>query len=91
MSARKVRTTLAISASLLEAVDAAVREGRVDSRNELVEAALRHELRALRRAAIDAEFSRMATDHPYQQEALQVAEELEPASWEALRLAEDES
>jgi metal-responsive CopG/Arc/MetJ family transcriptional regulator len=91
MTARTVRTTVAISASLLEAVDAAVREGKVDSRNEFVETALRHELAALRRAAIDAEFSHMATDRSHQREATQIAEELEFASWDALRTAEGDT
>ena len=59
--------------------------------SESSEIVTRQELRALRRAAIDAEFSRMATDCAYQEETCQIAEELEPASWEALRIAEDNS
>lgn len=77
MAARKVRTTVALSADLLEAVDAAVREGKVDSRNEFLETALRHELSAYRRAAIDAAFSQMAVDRAYRREAVEIAEELE--------------
>jgi metal-responsive CopG/Arc/MetJ family transcriptional regulator len=40
----RVRTTVALSADLLEAVDTAVQEGKADSRNEFLEVALRHEL-----------------------------------------------
>lgn len=88
MRARKVRTTMAISADLLEAIDAVVREGKVDNRNEFLETALRNELSALRRAAIDTAFAQMANDRAYQREAACIAEELESAGWEALRLAE---
>lgn len=88
MSARKVRTTVALSADLLEAVDAVVREGKMDSRNEFLETALRNELSARRRAAIDAAFSHMANDSAYQQEAVEISGEFESADREALRLAE---
>lgn len=85
MPTRKVRTTVALSVDLLEAVDAVVREGRVDSRNEFLETALRNELSTRRRAAIDAAFTQMATDRDYGREALEIAEEFESADWEALR------
>lgn len=85
MPARKVRTTVALSLDLLEAVDAAVREGNVESRNEFLELALRHELAARRRAAIDAAFTQMATDRDYRREAVDIAGEFESADWEALR------
>lgn len=88
MPVRKVRTTVALSADLLEAVDAAVRAGRVDSRDEFLDTALRNELLAHRRASISGAFAAMATDHSYQREALDVAEEFEAADWEALRLSE---
>ena len=42
---------------------------------------LRNQLAACRRAAIDAEFSEMASDHSYQREAMQVVE----ADWEAFQ------
>lgn len=88
MAERRVRTTVTIPADLLEAVDDAVREGAVDSRNEFLASALRRELSARRRAAIDAAFAEMAGDGAYRREAEEIAEELAPASWEALRLAE---
>jgi metal-responsive CopG/Arc/MetJ family transcriptional regulator len=91
MNGRKVRTTVALAADLLEAVDAAVQEGEVDSRNEFLETALRNELLARRRAVIDAEFAQMAVDHGYRQEALEVAGEFEVSDWEAFSTAEGAS
>jgi metal-responsive CopG/Arc/MetJ family transcriptional regulator len=88
MTARKVRTTVALSVDLLEAVDAAVQEGKVDSRNEFLETALRNELSARRRAFIDAAFTSMSSDSAYQREAVEIAEEFESADWETLRSAE---
>jgi metal-responsive CopG/Arc/MetJ family transcriptional regulator len=91
MSARKVRTTVALSADLLEAMDSVIREGKVDSRNEFLERALRNELSARRRAEIDAAFTHMAQDLSYRQEAVEIDEEFESADWEAFRSAEDAS
>jgi metal-responsive CopG/Arc/MetJ family transcriptional regulator len=91
MAARKVRTTVALSEDLLEAMDSAVREGKVDSRNEFLETALRHELAAHRRAELDAAFTHMADDPIYLREAVEIAEEFGSADWEALRLAEGDS
>ncbi|HEX9967825.1 MAG TPA: hypothetical protein VGB06_07755 [Solirubrobacterales bacterium] len=82
---------MAISSDLLDAVDDVVREGKVDSRNEFLETALRNELSALRRADIDAVFQQMADDRTYQREAAGIAEELESASWEAWRSVEGDS
>ncbi len=80
-----VRTTLALPADLLAAVDRAVREGRARSRNELVAVALARELAAQERAELDAAFAGMAEDSEYQAEARAVAAEFAPADWEALR------
>ncbi len=91
MPAKRVRTTVAISADLLEAVDEAVREGKMDSRNEFLETALRKELSALHRAAIDAAFVEMAHDRAYQRESAEIDEEFALAGWEALRSAEGDS
>ena len=88
MSPRVVRTTLTLPADLLAAVDQAVREGRARSRNELVAGALRHELSAQERLAIDAAFAAMADDPAYKAEARAIAAEFAPADWEALRRAE---
>lgn len=75
-------------AALLEAVDQAVREGKAKSRNQLVAAALRRELAALERAAIDQDFAGMADDKAYQEEALQIAKEFAISDWEAFQLGE---
>ena len=88
MPARKVRTTVALSADLLEAVDAFVQEGVAESRNDFLERAIRKQLKDSRRAAIDAEFAGMAEDRTYREEAVEVAEEFAAAAWEALRIAE---
>lgn len=90
MSTRTVRTTLALPADLLEAVDQAVQAGKARSRNELVAAALRHELAMLQRAAIDAAFAEMAQDPVYQTEADAIATTFASTDWEAWRLAEGE-
>jgi len=88
MSARKVRTTVALAEELLEAVDAMVQEGAAESRNDFLERAIRQQIAASHRARIDAEFAQMASDRTYQGEAVQVAEEFAGADWEALRAVE---
>lgn len=88
MSTRTVRTTLVIPADLLAAMDRAVQAGHARSRNEFVALALRRELAAQQRAAIDAAFAAMANDPTYQAEACKIATAFAPADWEALRLAE---
>lgn len=86
MSNARVRTTVAIAADLLDAVDSAIREGIARSRNELVNLALQNQLAASRREAIDAAFAGMAQDADYRREALEIASELESADAESLRL-----
>ncbi|MBI3980019.1 MAG: ribbon-helix-helix protein, CopG family [Chloroflexi bacterium] len=88
MASRMVRTTVAIPADLLEAADRMVRDGQVRSRNELVAAALRRELAARERAAIDAAFAAMAEDPAYQAEARAIAAEFAVSDWDAFRRAE---
>jgi Arc/MetJ-type ribon-helix-helix transcriptional regulator len=88
MSQNTVKTTVALPAELLEAADQAVREGKAANRDELVATALRHELLALSRATIDADFAEMANDEEYQQEARQIMAEFAQADLEAFRLAE---
>jgi len=72
---RRLRTTVALPTDLLEAVDVLVQEGEAESRNNFLERALRHELAASRRAAIDAEFAQMKNDAAFQAEAVQIAED----------------
>ncbi len=89
MSTRTVRTTLALPTDLLEATDEVVRTGRARSRNELIATALRHELQALERAAIDAAFAPLAGDPDHRAETTALETELGMASWEAFRSRED--
>ena len=90
MAVQTVRTTLALPADLLMAVDQAVKAGKARSRNELVRIALERELAALQRAAVDAAFAEMAHDPDYQAEAKEIAREFETADWEAWREIEDD-
>lgn len=87
-SSRLRRTTVALPADLLEAADRAVRRGSARSRAELLARALRRELAAGRRAAVDAAFEAMAHDPEYQEDAVRVAESFRFADWEALRLGD---
>jgi metal-responsive CopG/Arc/MetJ family transcriptional regulator len=89
MGLRTVRTTCTLPAELLEAMDRAVREGNARSRNELIIMALRRELAAQERAAIDAAFAAMADDLVYHAEAREVATAFAAADWEAMRLVEE--
>ena len=88
MREQTLRTTLALPAALVAAVDQAVRDGKAKSRNQLVATALRRELAALERAAIDQAFSGMAEDKAYQEEALQIAKEFAISDWEAFQIGE---
>ncbi len=88
--AQTVRTTLALPAGLLEAVDRIVRSGGARSRNALVAQAVRRELAAQRRREIDAAFADMGRDDDVNREVLQIAGEFAQSDWEALRLADKE-
>jgi Arc/MetJ-type ribon-helix-helix transcriptional regulator len=88
MSVQTVRTTFALPADLLAAVDAAVQDGKARSRNELVRIALERELAAQQRTAIDAAFAEMAQDPDYQTEAKAIAREFATADWEAWQQTE---
>ncbi len=90
-AAATVRTTVAIAADVLEAIDGAIREGLARSRNEFLNLALKNQLAASRRAAVDAAFAGMADDPDYQHEALQIAAEFENADHESLRLKATDS
>lgn len=79
MEPQRVRTTVALPADLVEAADRAVRQGNARSRNELLVMALRREVAALERAAVDAALAAMAEDGDAQQEALAIVEEFAAA------------
>lgn len=85
-----IRTTLTLPVDLLSAVDRAVREGKTRSRNELVTAALRRELAAQKRAAIDAAFVGMGDDPDYRADVETLEREFAQSDWEAFQLGERE-
>lgn len=91
MPVATVRTTVAIAADLLEAIDGAVQEGLARSRNEFLNVALKNQLTASRRAAVDSDFAGMADDPEYQREALRIAAEFETADHESLKLGNIDS
>lgn len=85
----RVRTTVALPEELLEAVDRAVREGYAKSRNEFLSGALEREFEAMERSRIDEAFKLMSEDPLYREEAENITEEFDVASWEALRSVEE--
>ena len=90
MTTRSVRTTIALPADLMTAADEAVRAGHARSRTELIAKALKRDLAAQRRAAIDADFAGMASDTEHLAEARAMAEEFVSLEWDAFRRAEAE-
>jgi len=88
MKAESISTTLAIPRELLEATDRAVLEGKARSRNDFMVQALRRELAAQKRSAIDAALVEMASDPDYQAEVLKLETEFATAQWEAFLLEE---
>jgi metal-responsive CopG/Arc/MetJ family transcriptional regulator len=76
--------TLALPSDLLAAVDKVVREGRAQSRDELVENAVRRQLVELWRSALDAEFRHMAADVDYQREVHRILGEFAQAGRETI-------
>ena len=91
MAGKLVKTTAALSVELINTADRAVLDGKAKSRNELLARALRHELAALERSAIDADFAGMANDPDYQAEARQIAEEFVTSNRESLYTVEEPS
>jgi Arc/MetJ-type ribon-helix-helix transcriptional regulator len=83
-SSNLVRTTLALPADLLSSIDEIAKQGRVKSRNEFVDRAIRRELAWQKRQEIDAALTEMAQDPEYQATVRQMEAEFATASWEAL-------
>ena len=79
---------VALPSKILAASELAVQNGKASSINELIVNALKRELKAQRRAEIDAEFASMAEDIEYQKEALQLESEFALGQWEAWQLGE---
>lgn len=90
MTTPAIRTTVTLPADLVKAADQAVSNGRARSRNELLAVALRHELRALRRAEIDVQFADMANDPDYLAEVDQLMREFAGADAETAHLIDQE-
>lgn len=88
MSAKTVRTTITLPSDLLADVDRAIQAGEARNRNELIASALRRELAARERSAIDAAFAEMASDPDYQAEIQTIAEEFTTADSESPRQAD---
>ena len=86
------RTTVALPADVLGAVDRLVRTGSVANRNQFITLAVETELRRRERAAIDAEFALMASDPEYQAEAAQIMRDFDGAdreTWADLKLGDE--
>ena len=90
MAVKTIRTTISLPTDLLTAADLAVRAGEARSRNELVINALRRELAAIKRAAIDAAFTGMADDKEYLEEVRIISDEFASADWEAYQVGEQQ-
>ncbi|HVA90711.1 MAG TPA: CopG family transcriptional regulator [Chloroflexota bacterium] len=88
MTTKAVRTTIALPASLLAAVDKAVADGAARSRNDLFTRAMHDLLAARERKIIDADFALMGTDEQYQAESTALERDFDQASWEAFHQAE---
>jgi metal-responsive CopG/Arc/MetJ family transcriptional regulator len=84
MATKTIRTTFAVPADLLEAADRMVRRGAARSRNELVTSALRRELEARHREAVDASIGDMARDTEYLKDVEQIMAEFAVADVESL-------
>ena len=88
MKPNKVRTTISLPAELLAQADRIIKEGKIDSRNNLFAQALEKEIAAIERAEIDSALAEMAQDSEYQKEVMQMEAEFASASWEAWQTEE---
>lgn len=82
MAATKVKATFSIRRDLLEAAAAAVAQGAAPSKNALVERALQHELRVLRRRALAAQWAQAAKDPLFLRDVQETQEEFSSADAE---------
>lgn len=82
---------MALPTELLGAADRAVARGLFESRTDLLSKAIRRELAAQERAAIDAAFEEMGNDPEYQREAVILAEEAVQSGWEVILGSEREA
>jgi hypothetical protein len=84
--ATKVKATFSIRRDLLEAVAAAVARGAAPSKNALVERALQHELRELRRRTVAAEWAQAAKDPLFLRDVQETQEAFSSVDAEAAEL-----
>jgi hypothetical protein len=84
--ATKVKATFSIRRDLLEAVTAAVARGAAPSKNALVERALQHELRELRRRAAAAQWAQAAKDPLFLRDVQETQEAFSSTDAEAAEL-----
>lgn len=84
--ATKIKATFSIRRDLLEAVAAAVARGAAPSKNALVERALQHELRELRRRAVAAQWVQAAKDPLFLRDVQETQEAFSSADAEAAEL-----
>lgn len=84
--ANKVKATFSIRRDLLEAATAAVARGAAPSKNALVERALEHELRDLRRRALAAQWVQAAKDPLFLRDVRETQEAFSSSDAEAAEL-----
>jgi metal-responsive CopG/Arc/MetJ family transcriptional regulator len=77
------RTTITLPGDLLEAMDRSIRSGVASNRNEFIVMAIEAEIRRQRRAAIDADLARMASDSELQAEHRVIMKDFDGADREA--------
>lgn len=83
-----VRTTLSLSADLIDRSQKWVDSGIIANRNALFVAAIERFLAELEREEIDRQFAAMADDEAYQQMNESLANEFAISDWEALTMTE---
>ena len=85
-----VRTTLALPAGLLAAIDAEVQAGTTRSRVDFVRYAIEYELWRREQRRIDDEIRAVASDPDYIAEMEQIMKEFESADSETARMIDEE-
>ena len=86
MAATKGKATFSIRRDLLDALAAAVGQRAAPSKNALVEQALRHELRVLRRRALAAQWAQAAKDPLFLRDIYEIEEAFSSANRDHLDL-----
>ncbi len=84
-SVRSRKVTFSLRQDILDAMNEAVTKGITPSKNALVEQALRHELKEIRRRMMAAEWERAAKDPLFVGDVEEVREAFETADAETAR------